>query len=103
MPFSLTTEQKQSMLWIAVALALLMLLSLLGPVLMPFVVAAILAYVLNPWVDKLCARRFRKLHVPRAICVGSKDATPRLSRQTAFGVPQAIPGMQALEARGSPG
>lgn len=67
MPFSLTTEQKQSMLWIAVALALLMLLSLLGPVLMPFVVAAILAYVLNPWVDKLCAWRFRKLHLPRAI------------------------------------
>lgn len=55
------------MLWIAVAFALLILLSLLGPVLMPFIVAAILAYVLNPWVDKLCAWRFRRYSLPRSL------------------------------------
>ncbi|MFZ6655730.1 AI-2E family transporter [Undibacterium sp. TJN19] len=67
MPFSFTSEQKQSMLWLALAFALLLLLSLLGPVLMPFIVASILAYVLNPWVDKLCALRVRRFYIPRSV------------------------------------
>ncbi|MCH8620272.1 AI-2E family transporter [Undibacterium sp. TS12] len=67
MPFSFTSEQKQSMLWLAVAMALLGLLSLLGPVLMPFIVASILSYVLTPWVDKLCTLRIKKFHMPRSV------------------------------------
>ncbi|WP_162057566.1 AI-2E family transporter [Undibacterium sp. KW1] len=67
MPFSFTSEQKQSMLWLAVAIALLSLLSLLGPVLMPFIVASILSYVLTPWVDKLCALRIKKFGLPRSV------------------------------------
>lgn len=55
------------MLWLALAFALLLLLSLLGPVLMPFIVAGILAYVLNPWVDKLCSIRCGKFSLPRAV------------------------------------
>ncbi|MFZ6719850.1 AI-2E family transporter [Undibacterium sp. Ji49W] len=67
MPFSFTSEQKQSMLWLALAFGLLLLLSLLGPVLMPFIVASILSYVLTPWVDKLCALRIRKFNLPRSV------------------------------------
>lgn len=67
MPFSFTSEQKQTALWLALACGLLVLLSLLGPVLMPFIVAGILAYVLNPWVDKLCALRLRKTGMPRPV------------------------------------
>lgn len=55
------------MLWLALAFALLLLLSLLGPVLMPFIVASILSYVLTPWVDKLCAMRVRKIGLPRSV------------------------------------
>ncbi|MFZ6873886.1 AI-2E family transporter [Undibacterium sp. Di27W] len=67
MPFTFTSEQKQSMLWLALAFALLGLLGLLGPVLMPFVVASILSYVLTPWVDKLCALRIRRFGLPRSV------------------------------------
>ncbi|MES2105916.1 MAG: AI-2E family transporter [Pseudomonadota bacterium] len=67
MAFSFTAEQKQTALWLGVALALLVLLSLLGPVLMPFIVASILAYILNPWVDRLCAYRFGKISLPRPV------------------------------------
>ena len=49
----LSTPQKSALAWAAVALLLVLALWLLGPVLMPFVVAAVLAYVLTPLVDRL--------------------------------------------------
>ncbi|MBC3872230.1 AI-2E family transporter [Undibacterium flavidum] len=67
MPFNLTSNQKQTITWLSVALAFILLLSLLGPILMPFIVAAILAYVLNPWLDKLCKLRIKGFHMPRPI------------------------------------
>jgi predicted PurR-regulated permease PerM len=67
MPFNLTSNQKQTIIWLSVALAFILLLSLLGPILMPFIVAAILAYVLNPWLDKLCAVRIKKFCMPRPL------------------------------------
>lgn len=67
MPFSLTAEQKQTALWLAVALAFILLMQLLGPILMPFIVAAILAYALNPWVDRLGRLRIRGFSMPRAL------------------------------------
>jgi predicted PurR-regulated permease PerM len=67
MSFKLTANQKQSFLWLGVAFAFVLLLSLLGPILMPFVVAAILAYVLNPFVDKLCRIKIRSFRIPRAL------------------------------------
>lgn len=67
MPFSLTAEQKQTALWLGFALAFLTLMQLLGPILMPFIVAAILAYALNPWVDHLCRLRFRGFSLPRPV------------------------------------
>lgn len=67
MPFSFTSEQKQTLLWLAVGLVLAAMLVHLGPVLAPFVAAAILAYALNPAVDWLASKRIGKLHVPRTL------------------------------------
>src|SRR5919199_1519699 len=69
MPFSLTSEQKQAGLWLTLGLLLMALLILLGPVLTPFIAAAILAYALNPGVDWLAARRIGGIRMPRAIAV----------------------------------
>lgn len=41
--------------WLAIAFVSAWLLYLLGPILTPFVAAAILAYICDPWVDRLCA------------------------------------------------
>lgn len=41
--------------WLAIAIVTAWLLYLLGPILTPFVVAGILAYICDPWVDRLCA------------------------------------------------
>ncbi len=64
MPLMPGSEQRQTLLWLSVGLAFLLLLWLLSPVLTPFVAAAILGYVLNPGVDWLERRR-----LPRALAV----------------------------------
>lgn len=69
MALSLTTEQKQNGLWVGLAVALLGLLYLLGPILAPFIAAGMLAYALNPGVDWLASRRIGPLPVPRALAV----------------------------------
>ncbi len=69
MPFSFSSEQKQAFLWLAVGLVLVALLAQLGPVLAPFIAAAILAYALNPAVDWLSSKRIGKLGVPRSLAV----------------------------------
>ncbi|GAB3457413.1 AI-2E family transporter [Massilia terrae] len=69
MPFFLTPEQKQATFWWLLWLAFAALLYLLGPVLTPFIAAAILAYVLNGPVDRLCRLRIRRWPVPRALAV----------------------------------
>jgi predicted PurR-regulated permease PerM len=63
MPLS-TSEQRQSLLWLAIGILLVALFVLLGPVLAPFVAAAIIGYVLNPGVDWLTERR-----IPRVTAV----------------------------------
>lgn len=63
----LSTPQKSALAWAAVALLLVMALWLLGPVLMPFVVAAVLAYVLTPLVDRLDA--LGRGRMPRILAV----------------------------------
>ncbi len=52
---SLTHTQKSALAWSAMAAVLALALWLLAPVLTPFVVAAVLAYVLTPLVDRLDA------------------------------------------------
>lgn len=60
----MTSAQRQTFTWIAISLAVALLVWLLGPVLTPFIVAAMLAYVLHPLVERLARRR-----VPRVVAV----------------------------------
>ena len=69
MPFFLTPEQKQSTFWLALWLAVALLLYALGPILSPFLAAAILAYMLNGAVDRLANARIGKRRMPRVLAV----------------------------------
>jgi predicted PurR-regulated permease PerM len=60
----LSAAQRRSLAWAALALGAALLLWMLGPVLTPFIVAAVLAYALHPAVEALAARR-----VPRLVAV----------------------------------
>ncbi len=64
---ALNTTQKSILTWFAIAAGFVLLLWLLGPVLTPFVVAAVLAYALNPLVNRLDALFRGKM--PRIIAV----------------------------------
>jgi predicted PurR-regulated permease PerM len=61
---SFTAAQRHTFTWIAISLGVALVVWLLGPVLTPFIVAAVLAYVLHPLVERLARRR-----VPRALAV----------------------------------
>lgn len=67
MPFPFNSEQKQSAIWLALGVLLIVLLILLGPVLTPFVAAAILAYALSPGVDWLDHQRIGRFYLPRTV------------------------------------
>lgn len=58
----MTLERLAALQWFAFVIALAWLVYLLGPILTPFVAAAILAYICDPWVSRLCARK-----LPRAL------------------------------------
>jgi predicted PurR-regulated permease PerM len=58
---ALSAAQRRSLAWAALALGAALLLWLLGPVLTPFIVAAVLAYALHPAVEALAARRVPRL------------------------------------------
>ena len=60
----LTPPQRRVLNWSVIAVVAVVLLWLLGPVLTPFVIGAVLAYALHPAVEKLAARR-----VPRLLAV----------------------------------
>ena len=62
-----TSAQKTALTWLGIAVLVVLLLWLLGPVLTPFVVAAVLAYALNPLVNRLDALLRGKM--PRVIAV----------------------------------
>ena len=67
---SLTPAQRRSLTWFAIAVAVVLLLWLLAPVLTPFIVGAVLAYALHPAVERLAARR-----VPRVLAVVFVEVT----------------------------
>lgn len=69
MPFTLNSEQKQTTLWLTVALGLVLVALSLGPVLTPFIAASILAYALNPGVDWLASKHIGKAPFPRSLAV----------------------------------
>ncbi len=62
----LNPSSKRLTLWMGVTILVVVLLWVLGPVLVPFAVAAVLAYALHPLVLKL-----QKLSpwMPRLLCV----------------------------------
>ncbi|MGH8833268.1 MAG: AI-2E family transporter [Polaromonas sp.] len=62
-----TTTQKRAAAWCLIAALAVLALWLLGPVLTPFVVAAVLAYALTPLVNKL--DRLGKGRLPRVLAV----------------------------------
>ena len=62
-----TPTQKRASAWFLITVLLVLALWLLGPVLTPFVVAAVLAYALTPLVNKL--DRVGKGRVPRVLAV----------------------------------
>jgi len=59
---TLTPAQLRFLAWLALAVAAWWLLSLLAPVLTPFLVAAVMAYVLHPVVEKM-----HRWYIPRWI------------------------------------
>ncbi|HVZ42773.1 MAG TPA: AI-2E family transporter [Ramlibacter sp.] len=63
MPF--TSSQIRAAAWVAIALLAFLVLRALGPVLTPFIVAAVLAYALTPLVDRLAASGRGRM--PRAL------------------------------------
>jgi predicted PurR-regulated permease PerM len=69
MPFPLSVEQKQTAFWVALWLAFGVLLVALGPILTPFLAAAIIAYALNPGVDRIDHLRLGRFDVPRPLAV----------------------------------
>jgi len=62
-----TPTQKRASAWFLIAAVVVLALWLLGPVLTPFVVAAVLAYALTPLVNKL--DRMGKGRLPRVVAV----------------------------------
>ena len=69
MPLLLTPEQKQTAFWLAIWLGFILLLVALGPVMTPFIAAAIIAYALEGAVDWLERRRVIRWRIPRALAV----------------------------------
>ena len=67
---TLTPAQRQTSTWIGLGLLTLLTVWLLGPVLTPFLIAAVLGYVLHPLVERLAARR-----VPRVLAVALVEVT----------------------------
>jgi len=61
---TLTPAQRQTASWLLIAAVTLALLWLLAPVLAPFLIAAVLAYALQPAVEAMARRR-----VPRVLAV----------------------------------
>ena len=61
---TLTRAQRQTLTWLALGALAAALLWALAPVLTPFLIAAVLAYALQPAVEALASRR-----VPRALAV----------------------------------
>ena len=64
-----TSTQKRAAAWTGIALLAVLALWLLGAVLTPFVVAAVLAYALTPLVDKLDDAGRGRGRLPRVVAV----------------------------------
>jgi len=61
----LTSERLQAGLWITISVLIVILLYVLAPILTPFALAAILAYLLVPGADWMVARKLGRFVIPR--------------------------------------
>lgn len=69
-------DRLQTVAWTATGAALIALLWLLGPILTPFVVGAVFAYICDPAVNWMVARRVpRPLAVLLVICAAVQNST----------------------------
>lgn len=64
---NLTPQQRQTLFWLGCGVAIVWLLYLLGPILTPFVAGIVLAYILNPGVERLTRFSIGKWRIPRAV------------------------------------
>ncbi|HPV32437.1 MAG TPA: AI-2E family transporter, partial [Methylotenera sp.] len=60
-------EKRNPMIWWLAGLLVCGLIYLLSPILTPFLVAAILAYIANPLVNKIDAFQFKNLSPSRTV------------------------------------
>ena len=67
----LSAAQRRVLKWTALAVAAAVFVWLLGPVLTPFVVGAVLAYALHPLVEQLAARRVPRLAAVMLVEIGA--------------------------------
>jgi predicted PurR-regulated permease PerM len=67
----LNAAQRRILNWTVLAVAAAALLWLLGPVLTPFVIGAVLAYALHPLVEQLAARRVPRLLAVAVVEIGA--------------------------------
>ena len=66
----LRNDRLQAALWIAAGIGLLLLLWMLSPILTPFLLAGILAYICNPLADRLTARGLPRIAAVLAVLAG---------------------------------
>ena len=69
MALSFTIRQKQAALWVSVGILFVALLIVLGPILTPFIAGGILAYALNPAVNRLRSIRVGRFRLSRPVSV----------------------------------
>lgn len=67
----MTVSRSVAMQWLALTAAAFVLLYLLAPILAPFVAAAILAYVFDPLVNRLCAWKLPRTMAVLVVMLGA--------------------------------
>jgi predicted PurR-regulated permease PerM len=75
---ALNAAQRRTLNWAALAAAAIAFVWLLGPVLTPFVIGAVLAYALHPLVEQLAARRVPRLAAVMLVEIGAIAAVAGL-------------------------
>lgn len=69
MAFSMTPYQRQAALWSGIGIAFILVLWLLGPILTPFIAGGVLAYALDPIVERICKIHIGSHRIPRFVGV----------------------------------
>ena len=77
-----TPAQRRILQWAALGLAVAAVVWLLGPVLTPFAIAAVLAYALHPLVEKLAANRVPRLLAVALVEIGALIVAASLKVET---------------------